>query len=121
MSLARILAGSALSLAAFLIVTGAGAATALNATGEGRRAFLKLNCYSCHGMNAAGGMGPNIQHAESGDLSEAVMSGAEGGMPSFRKYATSTDVKNLAAYLNSIGSKNEPTWVDWWDPIPGKK
>ncbi len=90
----------------------------LTAIGEGRRDFLKWNCYSCHGMNGAGGMGPNIQHAESGDLQEAVLQGEEGGMPSFAKYATSKDVANLAAYLNSIGTANEPTWVDWWNAKP---
>ena len=86
---------------------------------EGRRTWLKLNCYGCHGMDASGGMGPNVQHAESGDLSEAVMSGEDdGGMPSFRKYATSTDVANLYAYLHSIGTASEPTWVDWWNTNP---
>lgn len=90
----------------------------LNAVGEGRRDFLKWNCYSCHGLNAAGGMGPNIQQADPGDVSEAVLQGASGGMPSFRKYATSKDIANLTAYLKSIGTKSEPTWVDWWNKRP---
>ena len=80
--------------------------------------FLKLNCYGCHGMNASGGMGPNIQQAESGDVGEAVMSGQEGGMPSFQKYVTSTDINNIAAYLQSIGTPQEPKWVYWWNPNP---
>ncbi len=110
-----ILTGSLLFTAMLGATASAGT---LNAAGEGRRDFLQWNCYSCHGMNGAGGMGPNIQHAESGDLSEAVMSGEEGGMPSFRKIVTSADVKNLQAYLASIGTKNEPLWVDWWNPLP---
>jgi mono/diheme cytochrome c family protein len=91
----------------------------LNAAGEGRRLWLELNCYSCHGMNAAGGMGPNIQHAEAGDVREAVMQGVpEGGMPSFKKYVKSKDISNLGAYLRSIGTKGEPVWVDWWNANP---
>ena len=92
----------------------------LNATGEGRRMWLEFNCYGCHGNSAAGGMGPNIRGAERGDLSEAVLHGdaMEGGMPSFKGCATSADVKNIGAYLHSIGTKNEPTWLDWWNAIP---
>ena len=115
MRIATLLALSILS--AGVAASAAGAAT-LNATGEGRRAFLKLNCYGCHGMNASGGMGPNIQHAESGDLNEAVLQGEDAGMPSFSKYVTATDITNLKAYLASIGSAAEPKWVDWWNAYP---
>lgn len=92
----------------------------LSATGEGRRVFLELNCSGCHGDKAGGAWGPNIKGAEQGDIQEAVLQGdaKEGGMPSFAGCATATDVKNLAAYLSSIGTKNEPTWLDWWNPIP---
>jgi mono/diheme cytochrome c family protein len=92
----------------------------LNAAGEGRRAFLQYNCYSCHGMYAAGGMGPNIVHAEKGDIREAVTQGESGGMPSFHTLLTSTDISNLAAYLKSIGTPAEPTFMDWWVPVPTK-
>jgi mono/diheme cytochrome c family protein len=92
----------------------------LNAAGEGRREYLKLNCYSCHGMRAQGGMGPNIVHAESGDVNEAVMQGEEGGMISFSHYATKVDTKHLTAYLKSIGTPGEPTFNDWWVANPTK-
>jgi mono/diheme cytochrome c family protein len=92
----------------------------LNPAGEGRRLFLKLNCYSCHGMGAAGAMGPNIVHAEKGDLNEVLRGGEDGGMPSYRQYVNSRDVDNLAAYLKSIGTQNEPTFNDWWVKIPPK-
>lgn len=92
----------------------------LGPVGDGRRVWLKLNCYSCHGGNAGGGMGPNVQHAESGDVSAAMLHGdaMEGGMRSFAKYATAADAKNVTAYLKSIGTKNEPTWLDWWNATP---
>lgn len=100
-------------------VTAAKAAT-LSPAGEGRRTYLKYNCYGCHGMGAAGGMGPNIIHAEQGDLNEVIQQGGEGGMPSFKAYLNSTDVNNLSAYLNSIGSKSEPKFKDWWVDVPPK-
>ena len=92
----------------------------LNAAGEGRRLFLQLNCYGCHGMFAAGGMGPNIVHAEKGDVQEVLMQGSEEGMPSFRSYVNSTDIANIEAYLQSIGSAKEPTFMDWWKKNPKK-
>ena len=95
-------------------------AASLSPAGEGRRNYLKYNCYSCHGMGAAGGMGPNIIHAEKGDLTEVIQQGGEGGMPSFKAYLNSTDINNLSAYLNSIGSKSEPKFKDWWIDVPPK-
>lgn len=96
------------------------ATTNLGPVGEGRRAWLKFNCYGCHGNNAAGGMGPNIQHAEAGDVASAVLQGdaVEGGMRSFKGLASGTDAKNIAAYLATIGTKAEPTWLDWWNATP---
>jgi len=92
----------------------------LDSVGEGRRAWLEFNCAGCHGNTAGGGMGPNIVGAESGDIQEAVLQGdaREGGMPSFKGCATTTDVKNIGAYLHSIGKQNEPTWLDWWNLNP---
>jgi len=95
-------------------------AQALNPAGEGRRLFLKLNCYGCHGMAAAGGMGPNVVHAERGDLNEVLLRGEDGGMPSYRQYVDARDITNLAAYLKSIGSAAEPTFNDWWVRVPPK-
>ncbi|WP_085315581.1 c-type cytochrome [Derxia lacustris] len=92
----------------------------LSQAGEGRRAYLKLNCYSCHGMGATGGMGPNIVHAERGDVAEALLKGEDGGMRSYRGYVTATDITNIALYLRSIGTVNEPKFNDWWVAVPTK-
>jgi mono/diheme cytochrome c family protein len=92
----------------------------LSMAGEGRRLFLKLNCYSCHGMGATGGMGPNIVHEERDDVREAVLNGMEGGMPSFAAYVDEKDIRRLAAYLKSIGTDKEPFFNDWWVPLPPK-
>jgi len=90
----------------------------LTAAEEGRRAYMRLNCYSCHGDKGAGGMGPNISGAESGDVQEAVTSGAEGGMPAFKNYLCPNDISNLSAYLQVISSKTAPVFKQWWLPNP---
>jgi len=100
--------------------TPAAGAQTLGPAGEGRRLYLRLNCYGCHGNAAKGGMGPNIVHAEFGDLSEAVLEGEDHGMRSYRTYVTSTDIANLSAYLRSIGTTAEPKFKDWWVPVPPK-
>jgi mono/diheme cytochrome c family protein len=91
----------------------------LGAVGEGRRMFLQFNCSGCHGNAAAGGMGPNIMGAEGGDVSAAINGDAlEGGMRSFKGWATAKDASNIAAYLQSIGTSKEPKWLDWWKLKP---
>jgi mono/diheme cytochrome c family protein len=92
----------------------------LGPIGDGRRAWLEYNCYGCHGDNASGGMGPNIQGAEAGDVTEAVLHGdaKEGGMRSFKGIVTAKQVKTIVAYLKSIGTPKEPTWLDWWNDYP---
>ncbi len=91
----------------------------LGPAGNGRRKYVQLGCYLCHGGNGAGQFGPNIQHAEAGDLNEAVTQGVpEWGMPSYGKYVTAADITNLQAYLNSVGTASEPKWWDWWVPHP---
>ena len=106
-------AGAAPQAAAAPIIVGPAA--------EGRRAYLKFNCYGCHGMGAAGGgMGPNIVGKERDDVSEKVLQGESGGMPSYRGIVTTVDINNMAAYLQSIGTAGEPKFNDWWEPVPLK-
>lgn len=93
---------------------------ALGRIGEGRRLFLKLNCYACHGMYATGGMGPNIVGRDIATVRAAVLFGREGGMPSFAAYVDDRDIRRLAAYLQSIGSTVEPKFKDWWEKFPPK-
>jgi cytochrome c551 len=92
----------------------------LGPAGEGRRLFLAFNCYSCHGMAATGGMGPDIVGRDRATVASAVLLGRAGGMPSFRQYVSQTDITNIAAYLNSIGTPEEPMFMDWWKLFPPK-
>ena len=92
----------------------------LDSPGEGRRMFLKLNCYSCHGIFAGGAIGPNIVGAPFEEVQSNVLNGNGGGMPSFAKYVNDTDILNLANYLESIGTEGEPKFMDWWKKNPKK-
>jgi cytochrome c551 len=107
------LIGSTLCLA---VLCGNIQAQTLSPEGEGRRAWLKYNCYGCHGMRAEGGMAPNVQ----GDDAGITLEGSSKGMPSYRAIVTEQEVKNLGRYLKSIGTPNEPTFTNWWFPIPPK-
>ena len=91
-------------------------ASALTAAGEGRRVFLRENCYGCHGGHAGGGMGPNLRGGAD-DVAEAVREGREGGMPAFPTL-TSTDIRNLEAYFDSLRTPAEPTFTHWWEAVP---
>lgn len=85
----------------------------------GRRLFLKYNCYGCHGINGGGGMGPNIRGKDPHDVASALNGGErQGGMRSFVDVVSAADrggmAWNISAYLATIETANEPTWVDWW-------
>ncbi len=101
----------------------AGAAPAAASAGtpafEGRRLWLKLNCYSCHGMHAAGGIAQRVQGL--GFIVPAAVGGAfaGSGMPIFSSHLTSTDISNLSAYVNVAGTPSEPTFLQWWKVVPG--
>jgi mono/diheme cytochrome c family protein len=96
-------------------------ASALNPAGEGRRVYLRENCYGCHGGRSGGGMGPNFrgERPEAGDLGEAIREGEEGGMPAYPNL-TALDISNLAAYFATLRTSAEPTFTHWWETIPSQ-
>jgi len=79
-----------------------------NAADDGRRAYIRLNCVSCHGQDGSGGMGPNIKDGGD-DVAEAV--NGEGAMPSFAGFLCPNDVADLQAYLGSISKTAKH--LDW--------
>ena len=82
--------------------------------------YLKLNCYSCHGGAGAGAIGPRIVRRDLSVVTAALLNGRPGGMRSFSAYVNERDIGNIAAYLQSIGTVDEPTFNDWWIRIPPK-
>ena len=100
-------------------------AYALDPTSEGRRAWLKYNCYSCHGMYAGGGMARRLAGGEVDDVSEAVLNGHENGMPSYQNTPiTATEIANLQTYLTGVDpaqgatQTGYPRFMRWWELTP---
>jgi mono/diheme cytochrome c family protein len=83
----------------------------------GRKIFLRDNCYSCHGARAQGGMCPSLREdpPNESDVRDVVEEGTETGMPPFPNL-TDQDIEDLAAYFETLGTANEPTFTHWWEP-----
>ena len=79
-----------------------------NAADDGRRAYNRLNCVSCHGQDGSGGMGPNIQGGGD-DVAEAVY--GEGAMPSYAGFLCPNDIIDLQAYLGR--TTKTVKYLDW--------
>lgn len=80
---------------------------------RGRWVWLKYNCAGCHGDRAAGGMAPNIQDKQQGNIKDAVTGGTSAMPPSF-KSVTPNDILMLTAYLKSLNKAGEPMFICWW-------
>jgi mono/diheme cytochrome c family protein len=86
---------------------------------EGRRIFVRENCYSCHGGFAGGGFCPSLRvdKPDESDVEEVVREGTENGMPPF-PHLRERDIVNLCAYFQSLRTRREPTFLHWWEPVP---
>lgn len=91
--------------------------TVLSPAGEGRRAYVRLNCNGCHGDHGKGGMGPAIA-GEGDDVSEVLPNGSDEGMPSYKGKLCANDIANLKAYLRTQGGSKEPSFLNWWEANP---
>ena len=88
---------------------------------EGRKLYLKYNCYGCHGQRGGGGMGKPINDtgwAYGGDdasVFETITKGRQGGMPSFETLAgdiKDEDVWKIIAYIRSFYT-GDPDAIVW--------
>ena len=86
---------------------------------EGRRIFVRENCYSCHGGFAGGAMCPSLREdrPDESDVEKVIEEGTENGMPPF-PHLRERDIENLAAYFQSLRTRREPTFFHWWEPVP---
>jgi mono/diheme cytochrome c family protein len=86
---------------------------------EGRRIYMRENCYFCHGGFAGGGMCPSLREdpPDESDVEKVVEEGTENGMPPF-PHLTEEDIENLCAYFQTLRTRSEPTFTHWWEPIP---
>jgi cytochrome c551 len=86
---------------------------------EGRRIYLRENCYGCHGGRAGGGMCPSLREDRPDDdeVRQVVRNGTPNGMPPFPQL-TERDIQNLAAYFDTLRHDDEPVFTHWWEPFP---
>ena len=86
---------------------------------EGRRIYMRENCYICHGGFAGGGMCPTLREdpPDESDVEKVIEEGTENGMPPF-PHLNEEDIENLAAYFQTLRTRREPTFTHWWEPIP---
>ena len=115
---------TAAALGLVIAAAGALALKADDANGnpiEGRRQFLKNNCYSCHGGRAGGGMCPEFRSdpPDQDDVANAVRNGTPTGMPAFPNL-TSQDIADIAAYFQTLRTPREPTFTHWWEAVPSQ-
>ena len=71
---------------------------------QGRHLFL-MNCAHCHGDDAHGDEGPDLHNLHRSDarIREVITAGIKGDMPSFSKKLGDPDVRQLIAYLRTLG------------------
>src|SRR5438552_1452731 len=74
--------------------------------GSGRQVFMR-NCARCHGASGQGKNGPKLAGKSLGQaaIEEKVTDGG-GKMPSFKKQLSSDQIKAVAAYVQSLGSRS---------------
>lgn len=85
---------------------------------EGRRLYLKWNCYGCHGTMGGGGMGKPLNDAEwqyGGDdasVFKSIKDGTPGGMPVYAERLSEDETWKVIAYMRSY-YKGDPSSVPW--------
>jgi mono/diheme cytochrome c family protein len=86
---------------------------------EGRRIYMRENCYICHGGFVGGGMCPSLRdrRPDYDEVREAVRRGTPSGMPRFPEL-TDQDIRNVATYFQTLRTRAEPTFTHWWEPVP---
>jgi mono/diheme cytochrome c family protein len=86
---------------------------------EGRRIYVRENCYICHGGFVGGGMCPSLRdrRPDYEEVREAVRRGTRSGMPQFPEL-TDQDIRNIATYFQTLRTQREPTFTHWWEPVP---
>lgn len=85
-----------------------------NAALEGRRAFMRFNCYGCHGGHGGGGMGPSLRDRDwiygesSAQIFDSIARGRANGMPSWGTRIPEQTIWQLTTYIETLASGNEP-------------
>jgi len=84
------------------------------ALAEGRRLWVRFNCYGCHGDYGGGGMGPSLRDetwlygSDDARVASSIMAGRAHGMPSWAKHLTTEQTWKLTGYIKSMRTDLEP-------------
>jgi len=84
------------------------------ALANGRRYFNWYNCAGCHGTHGGGGMGPSLRDEQwlygdaDAQIVASIMNGRANGMPAWGAMLTDEQVWQLAAYIKSMRTPDEP-------------
>ena len=75
-------------------------------SGSGRQLFMR-NCARCHGTSGQGKNGPQLAGKSLGqDAVEEKVTDGGSKMPSFKKQLSPDQIKAVAAYVQSLGSRS---------------
>jgi len=93
--------------------TGAGTTTEAEGAGgdaeAGKKVFLTAGCTACHTLadaGATGQVGPNLDQLKpTAAMVAAIVPNGRGAMPAFGDKLSTTDIKNVAAYVSSVAGK----------------
>ena len=81
----------------------------LAAAEAGHELFIKMNCASCHGYGAKGGMGPNLTDSywryggSPAEIYNSIYQGRPQGMPAWGRMIPRADVWKIVTYIQSLG------------------
>ena len=84
------------------------------ALAEGRKLFVRYNCDGCHGGHAGGGMGPSLRDQDwiygnsDAQVFDSISQGRANGMPAWGTKLPQEQLWQLAAYVKSLRSQQEP-------------
>jgi len=84
---------------------------------NGRKVFLKANCYICHGGRGGGGMCPSLREDRPDDKN-VVRDGTSSGMPAFENILTDREIEDVMAYIQTLRTSREPVFTHWWETVP---
>ncbi|MGH9689456.1 MAG: c-type cytochrome, partial [Candidatus Acidiferrales bacterium] len=87
------------------------------------KATFESTCSVCHGLDGAGGMGPNIQGIPFSlgmdATTNVINNGMSGGMPAFSGQLSATQIRQVVQYLLTL--KHQDAYKVTGDPEKGKE
>ncbi len=84
------------------------------ALADGQRYFTWYNCGGCHGTHGGGGMGPSLRDEQwlygsaDAQIVQSIMHGRANGMPAWGAMLTDEQAWQIAAYIRSMRTPDEP-------------